>query len=118
VRTVLPSSDDGAHEYTFWIFRLLLYAAFLIAMRYHAIRLDSWLTVVLAGSCVLTAVTVVLYSGDVRYMYPINILLLTVLCAASYRRSSLNLPEGDPEVEVRREGGRLSIDAPNSSEVR
>jgi len=111
VRTFLPSSQDGAHEYMFWIFRLLLYGAFLIAVRYRAVALDSWSTVILFCSFLVTAVTVVLYSGDVRYLYPLNVLLLAVLCAASYGRSSLLLQTENPEGQGRREFGGSSMDA-------
>jgi hypothetical protein len=88
IRTILPTPVDGAHQYSFWLFRLLLYAAMLVAVRRHVISLDSWLALVLACSLLVTAVTVVLYSGDIRYLYPLDVLFLAALCTVSYKRRS------------------------------
>jgi len=83
-RSLLPASKDGAHKYFFWIFRLMLYAATAIGIWRRWIRWRSWLDLIVASSALLTVVTVVLYSGDVRYLYPLNVLLVAALAAASY----------------------------------
>ena len=68
VHPVLPSLADRSHKYSFWLLRLLLYAATFMAVRQGAVRLDSWFAVLLTCSVLVSAVTIVLYSGDGRYL--------------------------------------------------
>lgn len=82
VFAALPSPADGAHKYSFWLFRLVLYAAILMAIRQKSIRLNSWFGVLAMGAVLSSATTVVLYSGEGRYLYPLNILLLVLAFAA------------------------------------
>lgn len=86
IRALLPANKDGAHKYFFWIFRLMLYIATAVAMRRRWIWWRSWLDVIVASSVLVTAVTIVLYSGDVRYLYPLNVLLIAALFSASYEK--------------------------------
>jgi hypothetical protein len=87
--SMLPSPIDGAHRYSFWVFRMLLYAAALIAIRRKSIPLESWFGVMLACSFLTTAVTVLMYSGEGRYLYPQNILLLVLVFSARYQKAAL-----------------------------
>ena len=86
VRSFLPSAENGAHMYSFWLLRLILYAAALVAIRQKSIPVDSWFGILLASTVAVTAVTVVLYSGDDRYLYPLNILLLVFVFSTRYQR--------------------------------
>jgi hypothetical protein len=86
VRSFLPSAENGAHMYSFWLFRLILYAAALVAIRQKSVSVNSWFGILLASTVVVTAVTVVLYSGDDRYLYPLNILLLVFVFSTRYQR--------------------------------
>jgi hypothetical protein len=95
VLSALPSPSDGAHKYSFWLLRLVLYAATLVAIRQKLIRLDSWFGVLVASIVLMTAITVVLYSGEGRYLYPQTILLVALVCSARYR---LGLPQESGQV--------------------
>jgi hypothetical protein len=89
VHTVLPYPNDGAHKYSFWLFRLLLYAAAIVLFRRRAIvLLESGFGIIFTCSLLTTAVTVVMYSGDTRYLYPLNVLVVAALCSASYKYSA------------------------------
>ena len=89
ILSMLPSPIDGAHKYSFWVFRMLLYAAALIAIRRKSIPLESWFGVMLACSFLTTAVTVLMYSGEGRYLYPQNILFLVLVFSARYQKAAL-----------------------------
>ena len=84
VFAVLPSPADGAHKYSFWLLRLALYVATFMAIRHKSIDLNSWFGVLLTCAVLMTAITVLLYSGEGRYLYPLNILLLVFVCSARY----------------------------------
>jgi len=89
ILSMLPSPLDGAHKYSFWALRLLLYAAAIVAVRRNPFRLESWFGVMLACSVLMTAITVVLYSGEGRYLYPQNILLIVLVFSARYGKAAL-----------------------------
>jgi hypothetical protein len=86
VRSMSPSTDDGAHKYLFWLLRLILYAATLFAIRQKSIPLDSWFGIMLTSIALTSAVTVILYSGDDRYLYPLHVVLLVFVCSTRYQR--------------------------------
>jgi hypothetical protein len=88
VRTFLPSSDDGAHQYFFWMLRLILYGAAILAIRQNSFSPDSWFDIVLNATVLVCAITVVLYSGDGRYLYPLHVLLLVLVFSTRYARSA------------------------------
>jgi hypothetical protein len=91
VRCFLPSPDDGAHKYFFWLLRLILYAAALVAIRQKSFPLDTWFGVMLASTVLVSVITVVLYSGDGRYLYPLHVLLLVFVLSTRYQGfASLN----------------------------
>ena len=85
VLSLLPSPGDGAHMYGFWLLRLLLYAATFIAIRQKTIRLHSRFGIMLTCTMLATAVTVVLYSGEGRYLYPLNVLFVVLVSSARYK---------------------------------
>jgi hypothetical protein len=86
VRSVLPNPTDGAHTYDFWVFRCLLYVATFVAIRQRSLRLDSWFDLLFVCSVLMTLLTVLMYSGDGRYLYPQNILLLVLVCSTQYKK--------------------------------
>jgi len=86
VRSMSPSTDDGAHKYLFWLLRLVLYGATLFAIRQKSIPLDSWFGIMLASIALTSAITVILYSGDDRYLYPLHVVLLVFVCSTRYQR--------------------------------
>ncbi len=86
VRSVSPSPSDGAHKYPLWVFRLILYAATIVAIRQKSIPLDSWFGIMFMSTVLVSLMTVVLFSGDDRYLYPLQILLLVFVCSTRYLR--------------------------------
>ncbi len=90
VNSALPSPSDGAHRYSFWFLRLAFYAVAFVAVWRKWIRLDSWFGVLLLCSVLMTAITVVLYSGEGRYLYPLTVLFLAVACATPYQLFALS----------------------------
>jgi hypothetical protein len=103
--SLLPSPADGAHRYSFWVIRCLIYAAALLAIRRKAVTVESWFGALLACTILSTIVTVVLYSGEGRYLYPQDIIMLVLVCSARYRkpsppapvRENATVPEAQPQ---------------------
>jgi hypothetical protein len=89
IRSVSPSPSDGAHKSLFWILRLILYAATLVAIRQKSISLNSWFGIMFMSTVLVSLITVVLYSGDDRYLYPLQLLLVAFVCATRYQRFAL-----------------------------
>jgi hypothetical protein len=87
VLSMLPDPADGAHRYSFWLARLLIYVAAIIAIRRKSVHLESWFGVMLVCSVLMTVITVVLYSGEGRYLYPQNILLIVLVLSARYKKA-------------------------------
>ena len=89
VLSMLPDPADGAHRYSFWLVRLLIYVAAVIAFRRKSVRLESWFGVMLVCCVLMTVITVVLYSGEGRYLYPQNIILMVLAFSARYKKAAV-----------------------------
>jgi hypothetical protein len=100
VRNVLtPVPQDGAHKYSFWIYRLVLYALAVWAIAQESFRLRSWFAIMIAATILVSALSVLIYSGEWRYLYPMNVLLLALVFSTQFRFFA-HLP-------VRRAGHRM-----------
>jgi len=80
-----PIPEDGAHKYSFWIYRLVLYALAVWALAQESFRLRSWFAVMIAATIMVSAISVLLYNGEGRYLYPLNILLLALVFSTQFR---------------------------------
>src|SRR5258706_3049959 len=115
LRSMLPSPVDGAHMYSFWLLRLVLYAAAFIALRRKAIGLDSWFGVLLLCTVVVSTITVLLYSGDDRYLYPLNILLVVLVCSTGGYESLVPILKSRRQSTLARKPVTVDSAAPSSA---
>jgi hypothetical protein len=82
--SLMPAPEDGAHRYSFWYYRLALYMAVFDAFWEKTLRLNSWFAVLVTAAILISAMTVLVYSADSRYLYPLNMLLLALAFSTPY----------------------------------
>jgi hypothetical protein len=85
VRALLPQPGSLAYAliYPEWICRVALYTAAIIVMVRKRPPIESWYGLLLGAVALTTAITVTVFEGEQRYLYPLTVLVISFVASGA-----------------------------------
>jgi hypothetical protein len=99
IRTLLPQESAAparrlGWEYQLpdWIWRIGIFGAATILFIWKPRSGVSWFGLLLIATALTVATTVILFSGEQRYLYPLEVLLVTSVCSSVWNKGKPDRP--------------------------